>query len=156
MGCGFHPPRVCAATRVLTVTGSYGLLRLPPPSRPPPSRVVGTCGRRLCDWWEWLTVLPRVLEELSSRRDRQVQVFWFSWKFQPLKDQGSERGLFQAARELLFQPDHVCPAQPYTFQKKLLACSLGGASWPVATCHGMKATASTSLLGRNLSFDQLY
>lgn len=77
-----------------------------PRSSLPPLCPAGLCwDLRSCVWHlreGWLGVLPTVEEKLP--RDC-TQVFLFSQKFQPFKDQGPERGLglFQATREPVFQ-----------------------------------------------------
>lgn len=77
-----------------------------PRSSLPPLCPAGLCwDLRSCVWRlreGWLGVLPTVEEKLP--RDC-TQVFLFSQKFQPFKDQGPERGLglFQATREPVFQ-----------------------------------------------------
>lgn len=108
--CFFLPPRLALQAEARPATGGGG--RGQPGHRVASllclQQAVGTCralgscaqtaSQPLCKGW--LGGLPRAEEKLP--RD-WAQALLFSQKFQPFKDQGPEKGLFQDAREQVFQ-----------------------------------------------------
>lgn len=114
LGCYDPPLQACSAGRGPARHRQWGQRMGWPWAGLPPLLPAGLCwDLRSCAWaasWHlcegWLGILPRAEEKLP--RDC-TQAFLFSQKFQPFKAQGPERGLglFQAAREQVFQPGGV-------------------------------------------------
>lgn len=104
LGCCFLPPasllcgqRLCWSQEVGAEhgPGMGSLSPLPPAGLWGPARALGSCA--------WAAGLHLCEGVWASCPGNWAQALLFSQKFQPFKDQGPERDLFQAARELFFQ-----------------------------------------------------